>query len=211
MSRLLKFIVFAISLLTVHSLESFPFETHIYKVKEEITPPHEWFNVGQPLVEHKVHLRIGLPFLSFSELEKQLYEVSDPDHHRYGQHLSKAEVEALITPSRDSVDAVNTWLSSFGLTERDITRSPANDWVTIKVPIGVAEKMLDTVSFSCSYRPLTEECIKLSRNTTFGNISRVATASLGPLAIAFPFIFTNISTSFNPLLFSTDFNLMDPQ
>jgi tripeptidyl-peptidase-1 len=150
MSRLLKFIVFATSLVTVHSLESFSFE---YKVKEEITTPNDWFNVSQPLVEHKIHLRIGLPLLSFSELEKQLYEVSDPDHHRYGQHLSKAEVEALIRPSRDSVDAVNAWLSSFGLTGRDITRSPASDWVTIKVPIGIAEKMLDTVSFSCPYRP----------------------------------------------------------
>ncbi len=151
MSGLLKFIVFAMSLVTVHSLESFSFETHIYKVKEEITPPHEWFNVDQPLVEHRIHLRIGLPLLSFSELETKLYEVSNPDHHRYGQHLSKAEVEALITPSQDSVDAVNAWLSSFGFTGRDITRSPANDWVKIKVPIGIAEKMLDTVSCFCPF------------------------------------------------------------
>lgn len=42
---------------------------------------------------------------------------------------------------------VDEWLASYGLYEEDFIRSPALDWVKVKVPIGLAEKMLDTVSF----------------------------------------------------------------
>jgi tripeptidyl-peptidase-1 len=35
---------------------------------------------------------------SFNELERELYEVSDPSHARYGQHLSPEEVNSLVAP-----------------------------------------------------------------------------------------------------------------
>ncbi|KIM46464.1 hypothetical protein M413DRAFT_8304 [Hebeloma cylindrosporum] len=91
-----------------------------------------------------IALRIGLPQPNFNQLEKHLYEVSDPDHERYGQHLSKAEVEHLVAPHQESIDSVNEWLFSFGLAEDDLVKSPARDWVTVKVPVSLAEKMLDT-------------------------------------------------------------------
>ena len=43
---------------------------------------------------------------------------------------------------------VDNWLASYGLSEEHCSRSPGRDWVKVKVPIGLAEKMLDTVSFS---------------------------------------------------------------
>lgn len=71
---------------------------------------------------------------------------SDPFHERYGQHLSQAEVHALVAPHDESIDMVDEWLASYGLYEEDITRSPAQDWVKVKVSIGLAEEMLDTVN-----------------------------------------------------------------
>jgi tripeptidyl-peptidase-1 len=89
-------------------------------------------------------LKIGLPQPNFDVLEKHLYEVSDPSHSRYGQYLSKAEVEALVAPHPESLDLVNDWLASHGIGEEDMIRSPAQDWVTVTVPVRLAEKMLDT-------------------------------------------------------------------
>ncbi len=70
---------------------------------------------------------------------------SDPFHDRYGQHLSKEEVEDLVAPEADSVHLVNEWLASHGVYEDGLTRSPAKDWVHIKIPVALAEEMLKTV------------------------------------------------------------------
>ena len=70
---------------------------------------------------------------------------SDPFHHRYGNHLSKEEVESLIAPRAKSIQLVNEWLASHSLLEDTLSRSPGMDWVTIKVPVSLAEKMLRTV------------------------------------------------------------------
>ena len=76
---------------------------------------------------------------------------SDPFHERYGQHLTKEEVEALVAPEADSVHLVNEWLASHGIYEDDLTRSPAKDWVHIRVPVSLAEEMLKTVCVSSSH------------------------------------------------------------
>ncbi|KAG6841851.1 hypothetical protein C0991_006258 [Blastosporella zonata] len=119
-----------------------------HKVKESVIPPRGWTKSGTPRADHSIVLRIGLPQPNFHILEKHLYEVSDPYHDRYGAHLSKEETEALVAPDQDSIDAVNEWLESHDIQEADLVRSPAKDWVTITIPVSLAEKMLDTVSNS---------------------------------------------------------------
>ena len=118
-----------------------------YSVKEEVNSPRGWLKQGRPAPDHNIILRIGLPQPNFHVLEKHLYEVSDPDHERYGQHLSKTEVEALVAPHQESVDLVNEWLRTFDINEESLVRSPAGDWVTLTVPVRLAEEMLDTVRF----------------------------------------------------------------
>ena len=71
--------------------------------------------------------------------------LSDPFHERYGDHLTKEEVEELIAPHDESVHLVNEWLASHGLYEDSLSRSPAKDWVLVKVPVSLAEEMLRTV------------------------------------------------------------------
>ncbi|KAF8165607.1 Pro-kumamolisin, activation domain-containing protein [Crassisporium funariophilum] len=115
-----------------------------YSLKETVSSPKGWVKHSQPAPDHKIVLQIGLPQPNFHVLEKHLYEVSDPDHKRYGQHLSKEEVDALVAPHPESIESVNDWLATFGIMEEDILRSPAKDWVTLKVPVNLVEKMLDT-------------------------------------------------------------------
>ncbi|KAG5340417.1 hypothetical protein C0989_001657 [Termitomyces sp. Mn162] len=121
-----------------------PSSPYPHKVKETIIPPRGWTNNGIPPADHKIILRIGLPQPNFHVLEKHLYEVSDPDHERYGDYLSKEETETLVAPHQSSIDAVDDWLGSYGIEETDLVRSSARDWVTITVPISLAEEMLGT-------------------------------------------------------------------
>ncbi|KAI0048684.1 tripeptidyl peptidase A, partial [Auriscalpium vulgare] len=114
------------------------------KTKEHVHAPRDWINVGAAPTNHVVPLRIALPQSNFQELERHLYEISDPDHARYGDHLSKEEVEELVAPHPDSVHAVNEWLAGHGISEGDCVRSPAKDWITVHVPVAKAEAMLDT-------------------------------------------------------------------
>ncbi|KAH7923659.1 subtilisin-like protein [Leucogyrophana mollusca] len=122
-----------------------PYKGCQHKVKESIYgPPRGWVKQSPAPPNHIIELKIALPQPNFSVLEQHLWEVSDPDHERYGDHLSKEETDALMAPHQDSVDAVNEWLASHGFAEEHLIRSSAKDWVTIRVPVSLAEEMLDT-------------------------------------------------------------------
>lgn len=118
-----------------------------FLVKESVSLPNGWVKHSTPSPDHVISLRIGLPQSNFRALERILYEVSDPDHPRYGQHLSKAEVDELVAPYPHSLNAVNDWLATHGLGEHNIDRSPAKDWIKITIPVSLVEEMLDTVCF----------------------------------------------------------------
>lgn len=84
-----------------------------------------------------------------SRCANHLIPRSDPFHERYGQHLSKEEVDELIAPHPESVNQVNEWLASHGISEASLSRTASGDWVKVKVPVSLAEKMLDTVRDAC--------------------------------------------------------------
>ncbi|KDQ64445.1 hypothetical protein JAAARDRAFT_187770 [Jaapia argillacea MUCL 33604] len=115
-----------------------------HRVKERVVAPNDWVKLGRAPSDHVLELRIGLPQPDIHLLEKALYEVSDPYHERYGSHLSKEEVDELAAPHPESLSAVEEWLASHGILESDFTRSSAKDWVKIRIPVELAETMLDT-------------------------------------------------------------------
>ena len=119
------------------------------KVKHVVIPPHGWVEKGVPSPDHTVTLRIGLPQPNFPVLAAHLYEVSDPNHTRYGAYLSKQEVEALVAPHQETIQIIDEWLTSHGIDPAAVTRSTAKDWAILTVPVNLAEKMLDTVSSLC--------------------------------------------------------------
>ncbi|KAI0653154.1 peptidase S8/S53 domain-containing protein [Cubamyces menziesii] len=116
-----------------------------FEVKHAWTEiPRGWELHGPAPADYAFDLRIGLKQDKFEDLVTTLYEVSDPAHEKYGQHLSKEDVAALVAPHPDTVDLVESWLSAHGLDPSACQRSHAGDWVTIRVSVAQAEKMLGT-------------------------------------------------------------------
>lgn len=122
-----------------------------HKIKEAIAVPRGWSQGPPAPRDHIIALRVALPQQRFHELEAHLYEISDPLHDRYGQHLTKSEVEELVAPHPESADLVDSWLLSHGIDNSSLKHSPAGDWVTVRVPVSLAEEMLDTVSRSLQH------------------------------------------------------------
>ena len=118
-----------------------------HKVKESIEGhPRGWLRHGPAPSGHLLELKIALHQPHFSTLEKHLLEVSNPKHERYGAYLSKEETEALMAPHPETLDVVSEWLSSHGIEKEHLYWSSPQDWVTIRVPVALAEEMLNTVS-----------------------------------------------------------------
>ncbi|RPD64171.1 subtilisin-like protein [Lentinus tigrinus ALCF2SS1-7] len=106
--------------------------------------PRGWELHGPAPSDYTFDMRIGLKQDKFDELVTALYEVSDPAHERYGQHLSKEDVAALVAPHPDSVNLVEAWLLAHGLDTSSTHRSSSGDFITIRVSVAQAEKMLGT-------------------------------------------------------------------
>ncbi|KAK0120242.1 hypothetical protein ONS95_011648 [Cadophora gregata] len=113
-----------------------------YAVKEKHWVPKRWTKMGRAPSEKIINLQIGVKQSNFGELERHLNEVSDPDHLRYGKHLSHEEVNDLIKPSDESLDLLHEWLEANGI--KYASYSPAMDWVNIQVNVLTAERLLDT-------------------------------------------------------------------
>lgn len=124
------------------ALPSTPQPRSPYVVKERHHAPVNWENLGPAAKDEMLHLQIGLTQGTEGEVERHLEEVSDPNHSRYGQHLTAEEIHDLVTPGEESVNAVKQWLADHGV--MDHAFNPSKDWVSIWVPIEKAERMLDT-------------------------------------------------------------------
>lgn len=70
--------------------------------------------------------------------------VSDPFHQRYGQHLSKAQVDELVKPSDEALDLVHEWLLDHDVEQRKLQYSPAKDFIKLSLPVAEVERLLDT-------------------------------------------------------------------
>ncbi|KAG9076897.1 hypothetical protein FS749_011281, partial [Ceratobasidium sp. UAMH 11750] len=104
--------------------------------------PSGWTAVASAPAGHMIDMRIGLKQARMDELLATLAQVSDPGHVRYGMHLSKADVDELVAPRDETVNAVEDWLGAHGVKVTE--RSAAGDWLHVLVPVARAEKMLNT-------------------------------------------------------------------
>ncbi|XDG00477.1 hypothetical protein ABKA04_000092 [Annulohypoxylon sp. FPYF3050] len=113
-----------------------------YRVKDSHHVPRAWRRVRRAPADHMIDLQIGVKQSNFAELERHLYEVSDPDHARYGQHLSASDVKELVKPTDETLDLVHEWLEDNGITPSGY--SSAKDWIMVSLPVGTVERLLDT-------------------------------------------------------------------
>lgn len=112
-----------------------------YNVKERHSAPQSWKNLGRAPADHKIHMKLGLKQGNFEELDRQLWEVSDPDHDRYGQHLTLEHINELVAPKEETLDLVHEWLLTNGV--KELSYSESKDWVSIYIDVASAEALLD--------------------------------------------------------------------
>nr|GAT56545.1 subtilisin-like protein [Mycena chlorophos] len=121
--------------------------------------PKGWEYHSAPSPDYMLELRIGLKQDKLDDLIQALYEVSDPIHAKYGQHLSKEQVDALVAPHPDTTAAVNDWLEHHDIDPASChSRSSAGEWMTLHVPVSKAEEMLDT-TYGVYYHPKSDEYV----------------------------------------------------
>ncbi|KAI1324359.1 tripeptidyl-peptidase 1 precursor [Xylariaceae sp. FL0255] len=119
-----------------------PVARSAYALKDSHPVPRRWTKVARAPADHIMHLQIGLKQSNFAELERHLYEVSDPDHSRYGQHLSGDEVNDLVKPTEETHGLVHEWLGENGIVPESY--SAAKDWISVLLPVSAIEQLLDT-------------------------------------------------------------------
>ena len=142
-----RYALTAVALLAAHTFAAVlpeAFTNSAYAVKETHFVPRGWSRIAKPSQDHELELQIGLKQSRFSELERHLYEVSDPSHERYGQHLSAEEVNDLIKPSPDTLSQVQDWLAAHNIPAKHLDFSAAGDWIRVRLPVDAVEKLLKT-------------------------------------------------------------------
>ncbi len=130
----------------------------------------------------------GAPFSNLSKYPLNDIAIS------YGKHLSKEEVDALVAPHPDSVEAVESWLSFHGVNPDDSSfRSSSGSWITVPMTVSQAERMLGaeygvyyhaesdsyvvrTLGYSLP-RELHDHIKVMSPTTYFGTVKSMKTAS----------------------------------
>ncbi|KAI0339424.1 subtilisin-like protein [Trametopsis cervina] len=105
--------------------------------------PKGWNCQGPAPAGHLLDMRIALKQDKFDDLVTALYEVSDPVHEKYGQHLTKEQVEALVAPHPDTVDLVDEWLAAHGIELGSIERTNGGSWLRLPVTVDQASRMLN--------------------------------------------------------------------
>ena len=71
-----------------------------------------------------------------------LASVSDPNHARYGQHLTADEVNEMVKPSSETLTLVSAWLLDHGIEPQSLNFNPAGDWISLNLPVHEANRYL---------------------------------------------------------------------
>ncbi|KAH9479704.1 putative tripeptidyl-peptidase SED2 [Psilocybe cubensis] len=106
------------------------------------------------------NLKLGLKQHGMDDLIANLMEISDPFHSRYAQHLTKEEVDNFLAPHPDSLEAVEEWLAFHGIDTSEAQRTSAGNWITLRVSVEQAERMLNTKYNVYEHGPSGEEVIR---------------------------------------------------
>jgi tripeptidyl-peptidase-1 len=75
-------------------------------------------------------------------LEKSFWEVSDPQHEKYGQHLAIDDITELLSVPQERVSTVVQYLKDSGATS--VVIAPNRDMLTVTMPVSAAEQALNT-------------------------------------------------------------------
>ncbi|KAH9167585.1 subtilisin-like protein [Lactarius sanguifluus] len=105
--------------------------------------PKNWQSLGHPSNQTTIDLHLALKSHREDALVEALYEVSDPEHPRYGAHLSKEQVAEVVAPHPDTLELVNSWLGHYDIPSSSISMTLGGNWLrVIGVSVSQANRIL---------------------------------------------------------------------
>ncbi|KAH9062425.1 subtilisin-like protein [Lactarius vividus] len=93
--------------------------------------PENWETLGNPLDGTTIDLYIALKAHRKNALVDTLYQVSDPNHPRYGAYLSKEQVAELVSPPPGTIELVNSWLEYYGVSSSSVSMTHGGTTLTL--------------------------------------------------------------------------------
>ena len=120
--------------------------------------PRGWTRVADAPPDGVLKLRIALAQPNEALFERVLHDVSDPAHAKYGQHLSRDELSALMAPRVESISAVRYWLRDAGISDSDVDED--GDWIKVKLTVREASELLEAEFGVWSYEGTKAEKVR---------------------------------------------------
>jgi tripeptidyl-peptidase I len=103
------------------------------------TVPTGWKEIRPALEPEPISLRIALHQQHRDALEQAVLAISTPGNPRYGEHMSREELQSFTAPSATAISKVSQWLR-----EKDIQFSSDNDWIIVRTDVGRANELLSS-------------------------------------------------------------------
>lgn len=97
-----------------------------------------WQSAGRADGAAMLEMTFAIKQQNLDQLTNILVEISDPTNPKYGQHLTKDQVDALVAPTKEATTAVNNFVFQHG-----VSCNPSGSAALVcQVPVAVAEEML---------------------------------------------------------------------
>lgn len=104
--------------------------------------PQGWHQGAAPPASKRLRFRIAVKLQNAFEFEELVVQISTPGHSKYGQHMKRDELKAMLRPSSDATSAIVGWLEAEGVPSADIEDN--GDWINFYVSTIEAERILNT-------------------------------------------------------------------
>ncbi|KAL7934122.1 peptidase S8/S53 domain-containing protein [Trichoderma chlorosporum] len=112
--------------------------------ERSVESTNNWVKLGSINQDGLLPVRIGLTQRNLDLGHALLMERSDPSSPKYGQHMTRDEVNDLFAPHEDSAAAVHSWLEAEGIKLDRVSRSENRQWVQFHARVSELEKLLNT-------------------------------------------------------------------
>ena len=106
------------------------------------TVPRGWQQRDAVPPSKILKFRLAIRLENAFAFEQHVLNISTPGHKKYGHHMSRKELKSMVRPSYVVSESILHWLSGEGVTDVDDN----GDWIKFRVPVSVAERILDTKS-----------------------------------------------------------------
>jgi tripeptidyl-peptidase-1 len=78
-----------------------------------------------------------------AEFEESVIDISTPDHHHYGKHLTRHQLGDFLRSDAKAIKDIEVWLVSQSVQPENIELGSRN-WLSFKLTVGQAERLLNT-------------------------------------------------------------------